>query len=245
MAVIQYSALVTQLRGKLGGSQFNKGHAGYSLQRKSTPTIRQTPAQLRQRQIVSQVQRSWKEETAGRKNQAAQAAMANPTVDRFGQQVVLSGYNQYVKIMTWRLLHNPLNPENTIGATIYTTSVNSAQLSLSNVIMSIGESSRIGWASYTMSMDTLTAGVPTGPNAFTRAYIYITKVDSQGRRLQGSRPVFVSKMQYSGTNISWNERPFLTSAFFTAGDYVLLEVRTRHVGAGAETGYWSEVIQLQ
>lgn len=245
MAVIQYSALVTQLRGKLGGSQFNKGHSGYSLQRKSTPTIRQTPAQLARRQIMSLVQRSWKEETAERKNQAAQAAISNPVYNRLGQQVILSGYNHYVKMMFWRLLRNPLDPENTIGAQIYTTPVNSAQVSFTNVELSIGESTRIGYALYTLNCQYLQQGTPTGPAAFTRIYVYITKVDSQGRRVQGARPVFVLKNQWPLTGINHNERPFLTSYSFSAGDYVLLEVRTRHLGAGAETGYWSEVIQLQ
>lgn len=245
MAVIQYSALVTQLRGKLGGSQFNKGHAGYSLQRKSTPTIRQTPAQLRQRQIVSQVQRSWKEETEQRKNQAAQAAISNPTYNRLGQQVVLSGYNHYVKMMTWRLMGSPADPINTIAPAILTTPVASAQYYFSSLVMSIGESIRIGYATYTINGVSQISGTPTGTNSYTRGYVYITRVDSQGRRLQGARPVFVCKLQYSSQTVNHNDRPFLTSFYFKSGDYVLFEVRTRNLGAGAETGYWSEVIQLQ
>lgn len=244
MAVIQYSALVTQLRGKLGGSQFNKGHAGYTLQRKSAPTIRQTRAQLTRRAIVSRVQRAWKEESAQRKNEAAQAAQSNPVFNRLGQQVVLSGYNHYVKMMIWRLLSNPLDPQNTIGATIYTNPVASAQMSFADLGLSIGLSTQIGYASYTLNGDAQATGVPTGPNAFTRAYIYITKTDSQGRKLQGAYPVFLVKLAYNATTVNHNNRPFLTSFHFSTGDYVLLEVRTRHIGAGAETGYWSEVIQL-
>ena len=244
MAVIQYSALVTQLRGKLGGSQFNKGHAGYSLQRKSTPTIRRTPAQLRWRQTISLIQRSWKNESAVRKNQATQAALSNPTTDRFGQQVVLSGYNQYVKIMSWRSSVVGGQPPLPLNRPILATPVNSALLSLPVLSIFISGVDVNGHTNFVWSAERITTGTPTGTTSDTRSYVFITRVDAGGNPMPGARPVYIRYLGYNDEPFSDVNGYFQSSEYFNNGDRVLVEVRTRHTGAGAETGYWSNVITL-
>lgn len=97
MAVIQYTAIVNQIRGKLNGSVFNKGKTSYTLQRKQQGKRSQTTAQLRRRANFSSIQRSWKELTINERVTAEHAATLNPVRDRFGNEVVLSGYNHWVK----------------------------------------------------------------------------------------------------------------------------------------------------
>lgn len=244
MAVIQYSALLTQLRGKLGGSQFNKGHSSYSLQRKSNPTIRQTPAQIRQRQIIGVVQREWKTEPQVRRAQAAAAAQSNPVFNRLGQQVVLSGYNHYVKIMSWRLLVNPGLAAANIAGVIITTPVNSATIELVGASFSLLSAPSSGWYEFSGSYDRLLIGQPTGSNNQTRAYMYLTRVEADGSKIYGERPFFLRFTAWGSGFIDVPSFLVPTSVYVESGFHYLLEAFTRNVGAGAQTGYWSEIITL-
>lgn len=115
MAVVQYTAIVNQIRGKLNGSVFNKGKNAYTLQRKQQPKKGLTKLQSDVRGVFSRVQRSWKLTTPQDRAVAAQSAVNNPVRDRFGNEVVLSGYNHWVKANVIRLqagvlLANALSP---------------------------------------------------------------------------------------------------------------------------------------
>lgn len=103
MAIIQYTGIVNQIRGKLNGSVFNKAKNSYTLQRRQASRKGSTPAQsLRRRQFAS-VQRAYKSISQSEKEEAALAAINNPVFDRFGNLVVLSGYNHWVKTNLVRL----------------------------------------------------------------------------------------------------------------------------------------------
>lgn len=97
MAIIQYTGIVNQIRGKLNGSVFNKSKNGYTLQRAQAPRKGATPDQAVRRGQFAFVQRSYKDISEAEKQLAAEAAVSNPVFDRFGELVVLSGYNQWVK----------------------------------------------------------------------------------------------------------------------------------------------------
>lgn len=97
MAVVQYSAIVTQLRGKLGGSVFNKSKNAYTLQKKQQQPKGSRGYQSEVRNFFAKFQRTWKTITSSQRTQWGVCASNNPTRDRFGNQTVLSGYNQYVK----------------------------------------------------------------------------------------------------------------------------------------------------
>ena len=245
MAVVQYSALVTQLRGKLGGSQFNKGHNVQTLQRKSTPTIRQTPAQMRTRQIMGIVQRAWKTETPERRAQAAAAAQSNPVYNRLGQQVVLTAYNHYVKMMSWRLTRGVRQAPRPLDGIIITQPVNSSFLEIQNLNASVASVWTVNGQSFSFSMDLIQQGVPTGGNIAFRAGLYIERVDSNGQKSAGSVKIFVLKIAWiSGFN-EFLDRLVVSNQVFNPGDYIRVSLVSRNEYAGAETGYWSQVIQLQ
>lgn len=245
MAVIQYSALVTQLRGKLGGSQFNKGHAGYSLQRKSTPTIRQTPAQLAQRQRVAIAQRAWKDESEARRQAAQLAAESNPVSNRLGQQVILSAYSHYVKMMVMRQLVGigqnitPISSNiRTTPAPSLTVDINISHISIQNFV-----SNDISTISMT---GTRTVSPPTAPGGDSISIkYYITPTDEFGRKLTGARRMFLFHSGYNDNPYNLTDFPFYTSQYIHEESYVLFEAHIWNQNAGALVYVHQQLIQLQ
>ena len=239
MAVIQYSALVTQLRGKLGGSQFNKGHAGYSLQRKSDPTIKQTSAQLRMRQIVSTVQRSWKEAAQAVKMEAAQAAASNPTTDRFGQQVILSGYNHYVKRGIWRVLDDKEPTDNFITVPVSSFQTEIEKFSLTIIPHLSGEVIRLR-LEYRRSP----IGSPTGPPLENRIFVFVRAVDSNGNPIGGQREVLAFITSGGTSSSSVAEFGFDWGFYAVPGSWVQFRVVNRQMTAGAQTSDSRYIFQI-
>lgn len=97
MAVIQYTGLVNQIRGKLNGSVFNKSRGINTLQRKQ-----QQPKGTRGNQSVvrgrfNDIQRAWKDLSPLAQQAWALVAQNNPDRNRFGDQVILSAYNKYIQ----------------------------------------------------------------------------------------------------------------------------------------------------
>lgn len=103
MAVVQYTGIVNQIRGKVNGSVFNKSRNAFTLQRKQQQTKGSKGSQSEIRNVFSNVQRQWKLATDNQRADWQLAAENNPTRDRFGNQTILSGYNQYIKanIVRW------------------------------------------------------------------------------------------------------------------------------------------------
>lgn len=106
MAVVQYTGIVNQIRGKVNGSVFNKSRNAFTLQRKQQQTKGSKGSQSEIRNVFSNVQRQWKLATDNERADWQLAAENNPTRDRFGNQTILSGYNQYIKanITRWYAL---------------------------------------------------------------------------------------------------------------------------------------------
>lgn len=97
MAVVQYSAIVNQMRGKLGGSVFNKSKNANTVQRKQQQPQGARGYQSEVRNFFSKFQRTWKSLTNAQRTNWQTTAVNNPTRDRFGNLTTLSGYNQFIK----------------------------------------------------------------------------------------------------------------------------------------------------
>lgn len=97
MAVIQYTGLVNQIRGKVNGSVLNRSRTVNTVQKKQQPPKGGRGFQSEIRQDFSYAQRIWKDLTPSQQTSWRTAASLNPSRDRFGNQVVLSGYNQFIK----------------------------------------------------------------------------------------------------------------------------------------------------
>ena len=98
MAIVQYSALVNQIRGKLNGSTLSRNRSVNTLYRKGQPTRSASQKQTDRRSIFSTVQRLWKTLTPALRTDYEAAAQNNPTTDRFGNPVTLTGYQHYMRI---------------------------------------------------------------------------------------------------------------------------------------------------
>lgn len=111
MAVVQYTGIVNQIRGKVNGSVFNKSRNAFTLQKKQQQTKGSKGSQSEIRNVFSNVQRQWKTTTANQREDWQLAAQNNPSRDRFGNQTILSGYNQYIKanVLRWYAIDQVLN----------------------------------------------------------------------------------------------------------------------------------------
>lgn len=102
MAVIQYTAVVNQIRGKLNGSVFNRSRNANTLQRKQQQSKGQKGYQSAPRSGFSFIQRAWKNLEPARHSDWGLTAANNPARDRFGDLTILSGYNQFIKANMFR-----------------------------------------------------------------------------------------------------------------------------------------------
>lgn len=105
MAVIQYSGIVNQVRGKLNGSVFNKSATGFTMASKGQPPATITSEQSISRSRFQQTQQRWKLLTENEKADWQTFASNNPNRDRFGNEVILSGYNKYMECTLNALLY--------------------------------------------------------------------------------------------------------------------------------------------
>lgn len=134
MAIIQYTGIVNQIRGKLNGSVFNKSRSVNTLQRKQQQPkgVRGNQSEVRGR--FNDIQRAWKS-LSPLAHQAWQlVAQNNPDRNRFGELVTLSGYNKYIQCRM-NVLYNgssiatppptsPAEPLNVISSNINSLSIN-------------------------------------------------------------------------------------------------------------------------
>lgn len=98
MAIIQYSALINQARGKLNGSVLSRNRSTNTMYRKGQPAKKNTVRQNEVRQAFNFVQRSWKIQPVSVHQAYQLAAENNPTTDRFGNPVVLSAYAMWMRV---------------------------------------------------------------------------------------------------------------------------------------------------
>lgn len=103
MAVVQYTGIVNQIRGKVNGSVFNRARTAFTLQRKQQPPKGTRGNQSEARNLFSFIQRQWKTVGVPYASNWQTAADNNPIYDRFGNLVALSGYNQFIKACTFSM----------------------------------------------------------------------------------------------------------------------------------------------
>lgn len=92
MAKIQFGVVVTDARGKLGGSQFSLNRSGAILQRKCQQRKGATQAQSSVRSGFSYLARFWRTLSVSDKNSNSDAAVNYPYVDKFGNTRYFNGY---------------------------------------------------------------------------------------------------------------------------------------------------------
>lgn len=100
MAVIKYSALLDELRGKLNGTVFSKFHDGYNSYKKGQPSKWGSEDQQRRRQQLSVFAKNWSTASQDYRNAMASLATSNPQRDRFGDLKELPAFQYSILVQT-------------------------------------------------------------------------------------------------------------------------------------------------
>ena len=98
MAVIKYSGLVDQLRGKLNGTVFSKFHAGFNTYKKGQPSRWGSADQQRQRLGFSTAAAYWKTATPQFRQRFADKSAHYTVKNRFGEAVHIPAFQYYILI---------------------------------------------------------------------------------------------------------------------------------------------------
>lgn len=97
MAVIRYTGLVSEIRGRLNGSVLNSSKTVYTIGNSPLPSHTVSEERSLSKSRFQRVQERWKLESEGDKASWAVLAANVPNRNRFGEEVILSGYNKYME----------------------------------------------------------------------------------------------------------------------------------------------------
>lgn len=98
MAKIKYSALVTDMRGKLNGSVMSQNRSGSYVRNKKTPNNPQTSFQVAARSRIGILSKKWGTITQDQRSQWIAAVDDWQTTNIFGDTIKPSGQNLFIKI---------------------------------------------------------------------------------------------------------------------------------------------------
>lgn len=97
MAIIKYSGLVDQLRGRLNGTVFSRFNSGFNSYKKGQPSRWGSDTQQHMRQGFQQAARLWKQLSQSIKNNWQTIAAASPVKNRLGDDVTIPAYQYFLK----------------------------------------------------------------------------------------------------------------------------------------------------
>jgi len=111
MAKAKFSALISELRGKLNGSKFSRAIGGATLLNKVTPINRRTNIQIAKRAEITVLSQAWKSLTDSQRNGWEALAKETPLKNIFGDTYFMSGFDCFVCVN--------VNNKQIGGATMY------------------------------------------------------------------------------------------------------------------------------
>lgn len=98
MALVKFSALISEMRNKLNGSVFAKNRGGNYLRNKVTPVNPQSAFQTNVRGIFASISSAWRGLTQPQRDSWIAAAVDFPYTDVFGDTRTLSGNALHQKL---------------------------------------------------------------------------------------------------------------------------------------------------
>lgn len=98
---IQTSMLVSQMAGSLNGSSVRRSRYGLVLQQKASGLQSNTTSLGIRRSVFASIAFAWNILDPSEKAQWQTHSEENPQSDRFGNAIILSGYNYFVKIQNF------------------------------------------------------------------------------------------------------------------------------------------------
>jgi len=103
VARVEFSSVVTSIRGKVGGSVFQRNRSGYSLKNKSNNVDSASVKQIASRVYMSQVHAAWRSMSENERNAWDIFANFKPVRNRNNSNVNLTGYQLFLKYNLIRL----------------------------------------------------------------------------------------------------------------------------------------------
>jgi len=96
MAIVKYGAVITEIKGKVSGSVFQR--CGQSLSLRSNPSHRKASTSFGSvaRNNFAFVANYWQSLSQAQKDVYASVASSYPTLDKFGEPIILTGFQLFV-----------------------------------------------------------------------------------------------------------------------------------------------------
>jgi len=106
MARIKPSALVSDIRGKIGGSIFQKSNAGLVVRSSCSPVNKRSASQVISRNIASLTASAWLQLSVGDREQWVNYVAYNPIAQRNSRDLFVSGQQAFLKFNNYRLQYS-------------------------------------------------------------------------------------------------------------------------------------------
>jgi len=104
MASIKMGAIVTDIKGKLGGHVFQKGNQSRVLKTGGKPRVNKTATVIDKEAMLSELRSSWNALTAAQRLNWGFAAKNFPFKNQFGDTILYGGYQFFLKLNVNRQL---------------------------------------------------------------------------------------------------------------------------------------------
>lgn len=97
MAVVKYSSIITEIKGKVGGNVFQKCGQSLSMRVNQSQITSNSPKSLKTRNNLRDLASTWARMTLAQKTTWLTNAASYPTFDRFGNRIVLNPYQLFMR----------------------------------------------------------------------------------------------------------------------------------------------------
>ena len=178
MASVKYGAIITELKGKVGGQVFQGGNVGYVLRNKGyTPGISSTVRQVANSNLIANT-KGWRNLTLVQQNDFNSRSVDWPFTDKYGNTYTGSGYQFFNALNT-----NLFNVAGTRATSVpvLTSATNYGTFTGS---WSLAGNLRISWTSATIPADIITffgsPSISAGRNGGNAPYKFIYNLASTG-----------------------------------------------------------------
>jgi hypothetical protein len=161
MAIIKYGALVSEIKGKIGSTVFQRCGKMFAIRSQTSKNYGKYPSNYISRINFSAIAVAWQALTPANKASFTTYASTYPTYDKFGNPCVLSGYNLFVYLnRVWQLLGLSLLTACNAYAIVGLPSINWGYLNLHYNTWAVNVVSPFG--TYTTLMLYVVAPLPYG-----------------------------------------------------------------------------------
>jgi hypothetical protein len=98
MAKVKFSALLSEMRGKLNGSKFSRAMGGSTLLNKVTPINRRSNSQIGKRSNIAVLSQAWSGLTESQRQSWMALALQHNSTNIFGDTFHMSGFDMFIAV---------------------------------------------------------------------------------------------------------------------------------------------------